>query len=75
MIFGLCGTTLTTRFRELGTTFGTSRSATQKAGACAPALSDGQLMTGLLDVDPLSAEALAVRREHVIDVLRTAVAL
>ena len=32
-------------------------------------------MTGLLDVDPLSAEALAVRREHVIDVLRTAVAL
>jgi hypothetical protein len=32
-------------------------------------------MTGLLDIDPLSPEALAIRREHVIDVLRTAVAL
>jgi hypothetical protein len=30
-------------------------------------------MTGLLDIDPLSHEALAARREHVIDVLRTAV--
>jgi hypothetical protein len=38
-------------------------------------LSDGQLMTGLLDADPLSPVALAIRREHVIDVLRTAVAL
>jgi TetR/AcrR family transcriptional regulator len=44
-------------------------------GAVLSYLSDGQLMTGLLDVDPLSVEALAVRREHVIDVLRTAVAL
>ena len=33
-IFGLLGITLTTRFRELGT----SRPATQKAGATAPAL-------------------------------------
>ncbi len=44
-------------------------------GAVLSYLSDGQLMTGLLDVDPLSPEALAIRREHVIDVLRTAVAL
>ena len=43
-------------------------------GAVLSYLSDGQLMTGLLDVDPLSAEALAIRREHVIHVLRTAVA-
>ena len=41
-------------------------------GAVLSYLSDGQLMTGLLDVDPLSAEALAIRREHVIDVLRIA---
>jgi hypothetical protein len=38
-------------------------------------LSDGYLMSGLLDTDPLSPEALAVRREHVIAVMRTAVAL
>jgi AcrR family transcriptional regulator len=37
-------------------------------------LSDAHLMTGLLDSDPLSGEALAVRREHVIDVLRNAIA-
>ena len=43
-------------------------------GAVLSYLSDGQLMTGLLDIDPLSPEALAIRREHVIDVLRTAVA-
>ncbi|HWS46159.1 MAG TPA: TetR family transcriptional regulator [Acidimicrobiia bacterium] len=43
-------------------------------GAVLSYLSDGQLMSGLLDVDPLSPEALAVRREHVIDVLRTAIA-
>jgi AcrR family transcriptional regulator len=44
-------------------------------GAVLSYLSDGQLMSGLLDTDPLSADALALRREHVIDVLRTAVAL
>src|SRR5438876_1011140 len=44
-------------------------------GAVLSYLSDGQLMAGLLDIDPLSAEALANRREHVIDVMRTAVAL
>ena len=44
-------------------------------GAVLSYLSDGQLMTGLLETDPLSPEALAIRREHVIDVLRTAVAL
>jgi AcrR family transcriptional regulator len=44
-------------------------------GAVLSYLSDGQLMSGLLDTDPLSPEALAVRREHVIDVLRSAVAL
>jgi AcrR family transcriptional regulator len=44
-------------------------------GAVLSYLSDGQLMSGLLDTDPLSPEALALRREHVIDVLRTAVAL
>jgi AcrR family transcriptional regulator len=44
-------------------------------GAVLSYLSDGQLMSGLLDHDPLSSEALAIRREHVIDVLRTAVAL
>jgi TetR/AcrR family transcriptional regulator len=43
-------------------------------GAVLSYLSDAHLMTGLLDSDPLSAEALAARREHVIDVLRTAVA-
>ena len=42
-------------------------------GAVLSYLSDAQLMTGLLDIDPLSPEALAARREHVIDVLRTAV--
>ena len=44
-------------------------------GAVLSYLSDGQLMSGLLDADPLAPEALAVRREHVINVLRTAVAL
>jgi AcrR family transcriptional regulator len=43
-------------------------------GAVLSYLSDAHLMTGLLDSDPLSAEALAVRREHVIDVLRNAIA-
>jgi AcrR family transcriptional regulator len=42
-------------------------------GAVLAYLSDAHLMTGLLDIDPLSHEALAARREHVIDVLRTAV--
>jgi hypothetical protein len=31
-------------------------------------------MTGLLDSDPLSSDALEQRREHVLDVLRTAIA-
>ena len=44
-------------------------------GAVLSYLSDAPLMTGLLDIDPLSPEALAIRREHVIAVLRTAVAL
>jgi TetR/AcrR family transcriptional regulator len=43
-------------------------------GAVLSYLSDGHLMSGLLDTDPLSPEALAERREHVIDVLHTAVA-
>jgi AcrR family transcriptional regulator len=42
-------------------------------GAVLSYLSDAPLMTGLLDMDPLSPDALAARREHVIDVLRTAV--
>ena len=41
-------------------------------GAVLSYLSDAPLMTGLLDIDPLSQDALAARREHVIDVLRTA---
>jgi TetR/AcrR family transcriptional regulator len=43
-------------------------------GAVLSYLSDATLMTGLLDADPLSPDALARRREHVIDVLRAAVA-
>ena len=43
-------------------------------GAVLSYLSDAPLMTGLLDIDPLSTDALAARREHVIDVLRNAVA-
>src|SRR6266513_2971166 len=42
-------------------------------GAVLSYLSDAPLMTGLLDSDPLSPDALARRREHVIDVLRAAV--
>ena len=42
-------------------------------GAILSYLSDAPLMTGLLDLDPLSPEALAARREHVIEVLRNAV--
>src|SRR5437868_10109641 len=41
-------------------------------GAVLSYLSDGQLMTGLLDTDPLSPDALERRREHVLDVLRNA---
>ncbi len=44
-------------------------------GAVLSYLSDGQLMSVFLDTDPLSPGALAVRREHVIDVLRAAVAI
>jgi AcrR family transcriptional regulator len=43
-------------------------------GAVLSYLSDGPLIGGLLDSDPLSPEMLAIRREHVIDVLRNAVA-
>jgi AcrR family transcriptional regulator len=43
-------------------------------GAVLSYLSDGQLMSGLLDTDPLSPDALAIRREHVLAVLRAAVA-
>ena len=44
-------------------------------GAVLSYLSDGPLLSGVLDTDPLSPAALAARREHVIDVLRNAVAL
>ncbi len=44
-------------------------------GAVLSYLSDASLMSELLDTDPLSQEALAARREHVIDVLRNAVAV
>lgn len=44
-------------------------------GAVLSYLSDAQLMSDLLDADPMSAEALAARREHVISVLRAAVAV
>jgi AcrR family transcriptional regulator len=43
-------------------------------GAVLSYLSDAPLMTDLLEIDPLSPEALATRREHVLDVLRNAVA-
>jgi TetR/AcrR family transcriptional regulator len=43
-------------------------------GAVLSYLSDATLVNGLLDSDPLSPDALARRREHVLDVLRTAVA-
>ena len=41
-------------------------------GAALSYLSDAPLISGLLDFDPLSDEALANRREHVLDVLRSA---
>ena len=44
-------------------------------GAVLSYLSDGHLMNGLLDADPMSVEALTARREHVISVLRAAVAV
>jgi TetR/AcrR family transcriptional regulator len=43
-------------------------------GAVLSYLSDAPLMTGLLETDPLSPDALERRREHVLDVLRNAVA-
>jgi hypothetical protein len=43
-------------------------------GAVLSYLSDAPLMTDLLGTDPLSITALEDRREHVIDVLRNAVA-
>lgn len=41
-------------------------------GAALSYFSDAPLISGLLDFDPLSPEALEQRREHVLDVLRTA---
>jgi TetR/AcrR family transcriptional regulator len=41
-------------------------------GAVLSYLSDAALITALLDIDPLSSEALATRREHVIAVLHAA---
>jgi AcrR family transcriptional regulator len=43
-------------------------------GAVLSYLSDAPLMSDLLGIDPLSPEALTARREHVIEVLRYAVA-
>jgi TetR/AcrR family transcriptional regulator len=43
-------------------------------GAVLSYLSDAPLIAGLVDGDPLGADALAARREHVIDVLRAAIA-
>jgi AcrR family transcriptional regulator len=43
-------------------------------GAVLSYLSDAPLITGLLETDPLSPEALDERREHVLDLLRHAVA-
>src|SRR3954454_508569 len=42
-------------------------------GAVLSSPSDAPLIAGLLDADPLSPDALAQRREHVLDVLRNAV--
>jgi AcrR family transcriptional regulator len=44
-------------------------------GAVLSYLSDGRLMSGLLDEDPMSRAALDARQEHVINVLRNAVAI
>lgn len=41
-------------------------------GAVLSYLSDAPLIEGLLDGDPMSPDALAARREHVIEVLRNA---
>jgi AcrR family transcriptional regulator len=43
-------------------------------GAALSYLSDVQFIEGLLDDDPLSPAALAARREHVLDLLRNAIA-
>ena len=43
-------------------------------GAVLSYLSDAPLISGLID-DPMSDAALAARREHVLEVLRCAVAL
>ncbi len=44
-------------------------------GAVLSYLSDAPLIAGLLDDDPMAPETLEIRREHVLDVLRTAIAL
>ncbi len=43
-------------------------------GAVLSYLSDAPLIAGLLDDDPMSKQSLERRREHVLDVLRTALA-
>lgn len=43
-------------------------------GAAFSYLSDSSLVSAVIDGDPLSSKALAVRREHVIEVLKEAIA-
>ena len=42
------------------------------AGAVLSYFSDAPLLEAVLDLDPLAPEAVAQRRQHVVDVLRLA---